>query len=39
MPNDGSLDAITVALHDLYGQYGVCAGRLVDLVDWIEGGP
>lgn len=34
-PNDDGMDAITVALKGLYDQYGACAGRLVDLVNYL----
>lgn len=35
---DNGSDAMAIALHDMYELYGVCAGRLVDLVDWVNGG-
>jgi hypothetical protein len=31
-------DNVIAALKDLYDLYGICAGRLVDLLDWIDGG-
>ncbi|GAA5784687.1 hypothetical protein YWS52_10060 [Chitiniphilus shinanonensis] len=34
-PTDNSPDAIAMALKQLYDQYGQCAGRLVDLVDYL----
>lgn len=35
-PADNSADAGAVALKELYDQYGLCAGRLVDLVNYLE---
>jgi len=29
---------VAAALKELYDLYGLCAGRLVDLLDWIDGG-
>jgi len=29
---------VAVLLKDLYDLYGICAGRVVDLLDWIDGG-
>lgn len=29
-------DAVMVALKNLYDLYGTCAGRLVDLVGWLQ---
>jgi len=34
-PASSKADDIALALKQLYDQYGVCAGRLVDLVDWV----
>ena len=31
------VDPVAAALKDMYDLYGVCAGRLVDLVDWMDG--
>lgn len=36
-PND-EVDNVAVLLKDLYDLYGICAGRVVDLLDWIDGG-
>lgn len=27
-----------ITLKDLYDLYGICAGRLVDLLDYLDGG-
>lgn len=35
-PADNSADAGLVALKEMYDLYGTCAGRHVDLVNWIE---
>jgi len=35
-PHDNSADAAVVALKELYDQYGECAGRLVDLVNYLQ---
>ena len=35
-PYDNSADATLVALKELYDQYGECAGRLVDLVNYLQ---
>lgn len=35
-PMNNSADAAAVALKELYDQYGICAGRLVDLVNYLE---
>lgn len=32
------MDANAIALKQLYDQYGLCAGRHVDLVNYLEGG-
>ncbi len=34
---DDSMDAAGVALKKMYDLYGICAGRLVDLVDRMNG--
>jgi hypothetical protein len=31
------MNAAGVALKKMYDLYGTCAGRLVDLVDWVNG--
>lgn len=35
----GEVDPVAVALKDMYDLYGTCAGRLVDLLNWMDGGP
>ena len=37
-PQTGEVDPVAAALKELYDLYGLCAGRLVDLLDWIDGG-
>lgn len=37
-PQTGDVDPVAAALKDMYDLYGVCAGRMVDLLDWIDGG-
>lgn len=37
-PPGPEVDPVAAALKDLYDLYGVCAGRVVDLTDWIDGG-
>lgn len=32
------VDAVAVALKDMYDLYGICAGRMADLLDWLDGG-
>lgn len=34
--NDNSADAALLTLKQLYDQYGLCAGRLVELVNYLE---
>lgn len=29
---------MATALKDLYDLYGLCAGRMLDLLDWFDGG-
>lgn len=29
---------MAAALKEMYDLYGICAGRFVDLLDWIDGG-
>lgn len=31
-------DAVIAALKDMYDLYGLCAGRLTDLLDYLDGG-
>lgn len=37
-PSGLEVDPVAVALKDLYDLYGICAGRVVDLLDYIDGG-
>jgi hypothetical protein len=37
-PITPEVDAVALALKDMYDAYGLCAGRLVDLLDYIQGG-
>src|SRR5450830_926528 len=34
-PTDDSADAVLLALKKMYDLYGTCAGRLIDLGDWV----
>jgi len=34
--NDNSADAALLTLKQLYDQYGLCAGRLVELVNYLQ---
>ncbi|MGH1447896.1 MAG: hypothetical protein ACRBBM_00525 [Pseudomonadaceae bacterium] len=34
--NDNSADAALLTLKQLYDQYGLCAGRLVETVNYLE---
>lgn len=36
-PSDDTADAALIALKDTYDLYGLCGGRLVDLINWITG--
>jgi len=38
-PQGPEVDAVARALKQLYDQYGTCAGRMADLLDWLEGAP
>ena len=38
LPPGPEVDPVAAALKDMYDLYGVCAGRVVDLTDWIDGG-
>jgi hypothetical protein len=31
-------DDVMLALKEMYDLYGICAGRFVDFLDWIDGG-
>ena len=37
-PGGPEVDAVAVALKDMYDLYGICAGRMVDLLDYLDGG-
>lgn len=37
-PTRGEVDAVATTLKELYDLYGICAGRLADLLDWLDGG-
>ena len=37
-PDGPEVDVVAVALKEMYDLYGVCAGRMVDLLDWMDGG-
>ena len=37
-PSGREVDPVAVALKDLYDLYGICAGRMVDLLDYLDGG-
>jgi len=32
------VDGVAVALKEMYDLYGMCAGRMVDLLDHLQGG-
>lgn len=34
-PASNQADDTAIALKEMYDLYGICAGRLIDLVDWI----
>lgn len=36
-PLSGEVDPVAVALKDMYDLYGLCAGRFVGLLNWIDG--
>ena len=36
-PTGSEVDAVAVELKQMYDLYGLCAGRLVDLLDWLQG--
>lgn len=35
-PQTPEVDAMAVALKELYDLYGICAGRMADLLDWLS---
>ena len=37
-PSTGEVDPVAAALKELYDLYGLCAGRLVDLLNWMDEG-
>lgn len=37
-PAGREVDPVAVTLKELYDLYGICAGRLVDLLDYLDGG-
>lgn len=37
-PSGREVDPVFVTLKDLYDLYGICAGRMVDLLDYLDGG-
>ena len=37
-PSSREVDPVAVALKDMYDLYGICAGRMVDLLDYLDGG-
>lgn len=37
-PVSGEVDAVAAALKELYDLYGLCAGRLIDLLNWMDEG-
>ena len=38
-PATGEVDPVAVALFDMYALYGLCAGRLLDLLNRLDGAP
>lgn len=38
MPASNHADDVMATLKDLYDAYGICAGRYVDFINWIDGG-
>ena len=38
-PATGEVDPVAVALFDMYALYGLCAGRLLDLLNRLDGPP
>ena len=37
-PASPEVDPVAAALKDMYDLYGICAGRMVDLLDYLDGG-
>lgn len=37
-PSGPEVDPVAAALKDMYDLYGICAGRQVDLLDYLDGG-
>ena len=37
-PASGEVDPVAAALKEMYDLYGLCAGRLVDLLNWLDEG-
>jgi len=37
-PSGPEIDPVPTVLKQLYDQYGTCAGRFPDLLDWLDGG-
>ena len=37
-PLSGEVDPVALALKNMFDLYGLCAGRVVDFLDWIDGG-
>ncbi len=35
-PRNAGMDAVAVALKEMYDTYGLCAGRMANLLDWLE---
>lgn len=38
VPVSGEADLLAAVLKALYDQYGICAGRMADLLNWLDGG-
>ena len=36
-PLSGEMDPVAMALKELYDLYGLCAGRFVGLLNWMDG--
>lgn len=36
VPVGGEMDAITMALKEMYDLFGQCAGQLMELINWLE---
>ena len=37
-PLTGEVDPVALALKNMFDLYGLCAGRVVDFLDWHDGG-